>query len=299
MFEGLAPPGWALYEPCAGSAALSMHLLGMKRSLMPYQGSKWRYRRELEWIIRRHGFVGKPDRFILSDPGPWGEFWEYVGEGDLLAVLTGLRRLTEEDPREVYDELMKGEEKYLHTPADFLFLQRLSFSGKAVTYSGKRDRFGGRLLTSPGFNKTSAYGAPATDKFGEVRPMIPSLIERLEELGRLLDPYIEMDMEFPLWGDRDSLQPALPSPGPNSVVYIDPPYAETTGYGDTLPREEVVEFALRMNERPHVFVMVSEAEPIQELIDLGWKAVKISEGRGGESSFKSKKEEWVTHNGTD
>lgn len=81
---------------------------------------------------------------------------------------------------------------------------------------------------------------------------------------------------------------------PGSVVYIDPPYVGTTGYGHHLPRSEVV--ALAMRHADHL-VMVSEAEPVAELVALGWHAVDITEARVGQKrTFSKQQREWVTMN---
>jgi hypothetical protein len=48
--------GFHLVELCCGSAALTMHLLGKKKQqVVPYQGSKWKYRRELAQILADRG----------------------------------------------------------------------------------------------------------------------------------------------------------------------------------------------------------------------------------------------------
>lgn len=81
---------------------------------------------------------------------------------------------------------------------------------------------------------------------------------------------------------------------PGSVVYIDPPYVGTTGYGHDLPRSEVVALALRHADH---LVMVSEAEPVAELVALGWHAVDITSARVGQKrTFSKQQREWVTMN---
>jgi hypothetical protein len=263
---------WTLHEPCAGSAALSYYLLGAKRSLLSYQGSKWRFRFALEDAVRELGFEGAPARVVLEDVGPWQ--WTHAALGDRYIRSVTLNLLEQwliEDPKTVYDRLhgasVQGWTLDMRAAAH-LFLQRLAYAGKAVGCKGG-------VWKSPGFNPACAYGIPGTDKFGEVKPMIPSLISSLRRLPDL----------SALW--------ALPIRG-SKLVYIDPPYAGTTAYPDgTLTREEVISMALNAHAEGSR-VIVSEAEAIPELVAQGWQSRMLYAGRDDTSSFRGKQEEWIT-----
>ena len=153
-------------ELCCGSAALTLHLLGAKRSLLPYQGSKWRFRKQLGALLRANGAQGVPGRVELFDPGPWGTVaGSVIAAGSRAAIIDQLQRMTLLDPREVYDSLHGDPvpEDPVAFSAQYLFLQRLAYSGKAVGVRGGR-------WSSPGFNSSSAYGLPGTERFGAVRP---------------------------------------------------------------------------------------------------------------------------------
>jgi len=90
---------------------------------------------------------------------------------------------------------------------------------------------------------------------------------------------------------REITPPTLP---PGCVVYMDPPYRGTTGYGNDLPREDVVELARRWADAGAA-VYISEAEPIAELD--GWHSVEITSTRVGQKrTFSKQKREWVTMN---
>lgn len=71
--------GWTLVEPCCGTAALSLHLLGATRQLVPRQGSKWAFRRILEERIASVA-LGRPGRRPPAPgPGyedPGGRVWQ-------------------------------------------------------------------------------------------------------------------------------------------------------------------------------------------------------------------------------
>lgn len=78
------------------------------------------------------------------------------------------------------------------------------------------------------------------------------------------------------------------------VVYMDPPYAGTTGYAATLSRAEVIHYALAYSSLGAT-VAISEATPLPEL--EGWHATEITDGRKGQKrTFSKQQGEWVTMN---
>lgn len=240
---------WDFVEPCAGSGAISMSLLGATRSILPYQGSKWRVRKQILREIRRMGFPGMPTTLYLSDSGPWGTVWDTLSSSSM-HVIGELERLAEMDPREVFDSLQGKHALSSSRPryaAEFLFLQRLAFSGKAVGENAL-DQW-----SSPGFNGTSAYGKQGTDRFGEIKPMVPSLLRTLEHYDRLCIHRIKAKRGTWLpWKIERS-----------TLVYIDPPYVGSTAYPNgTMTREEVVWLASAWLD-VGASVIVSEAVPLE------------------------------------
>lgn len=274
---------WRYVEPCCGSAAIALALLGATRPLLPYQGSKWRFRRAILGLIREAGGVGVPRRVDLYDAGPWGTVAPCVLDPERRGgVIDALELLGRLEPRAVYEALHQQPvpEDPVAYSAQFLFLQRLAFSGKAV---GDR---GGRW-SSPGFNTSSAYGLPGTERFGPVSPMIPSLVKVLRGYAKVVRPER-------LGGGRAS------APGPDgagydtTVVYLDPPYQGSTAYpGGDLDRP-AVEALARSWHGAGATVLVSEAEPLEGLVAEGWEAVRIDAGRKDTSPFRGKQAEWVT-----
>lgn len=92
--------------------------------------------------------------------------------------------------------------------------------------------------------------------------------------------------------DARAIEPADLPPG--TVVFVDPPYVGTTGYGNDLPREDVVEMARRWAEAG-ARVYISEAEPIRALVAEGWHTVEITSQRVGQKrTFSKQQREWVT-----
>ncbi len=81
-----------------------------------------------------------------------------------------------------------------------------------------------------------------------------------------------------------------------AIVYIDPPYQGTTGYGADLGRDEVVTLARSWARRGAV-VCISEAEPIPELVEDGWHNVEITRCRKGQKrTFSRQQREFLTLN---
>jgi hypothetical protein len=87
----------------------------------------------------------------------------------------------------------------------------------------------------------------------------------------------------------------LGTPGDLSgvVVYSDPDYRDTTGYGNTC-RDMIPDMAREFDALGAV-VCISEQEPIPEL--PGWHATEITGGRKGQArTFSKQKAEWLTMN---
>ena len=273
---------WTLVEPCCGAASLATHMSEVhKRTLLPYQGSKWKLRLPLRKILAERGYTGPPATVILSDIGPWGTTWEQLllpeARGRVIALLKQWGR---EDPQKVHDRLAKHEASKdpATYAAEYLYLQRLAFGGKSMSV---RDG----IWKSPGFNAGAAYGIPATGKFGAISPMIPSLIRTLEEfvwknsLGWRASQ-----------GDASAVQ--FPE-GPQTVVYLDPPYEGTTPYPNgNLSRAEVVRLAQEW-DKAGAFVIISEAEAVHE---LGWESRCWVGESTTDSPLRGNSPEWVTFN---
>jgi len=292
---------FALVELCAGSAALTLHLLGMRRQLVPYQGSKWKLRKGLGQILQDRDHT-ELSAVFLNDLGPWGCTWQALSDPEQLEwVIAHVRTMDLEKPhiRAHYDRLHKEpipipmQNAMARFAAEHLFLQRLSINGKAV---GTSLREGRECWNSPGFNGTSAHGTAAKASFGAVKPMIPALIRQLEFLRTLTWPKVTISTQqdartTSTWGDLNVqlLAGLLPC-----VVLLDPNYIDSTGYPNgTLSREKVIAIA-RTWERCAATVLICEAEPIAELVADGWETRCLREPPADTKPFQSKKAEWVT-----
>lgn len=275
--------GWTLVEPCSGSAAFTLHLLGARRALLPYQGSKWRFRHSLEARARSLGFEGAPSRVRLTDPGPWGHTLRVVLDAGLrLDLIRTLERWSEQDPRSVYNgiHLAPVSTHPVTAAAEHLFLQRLAFSGKAV---GIRKG----SWASPGFNTSSAYGLAGTGRFGPVKPMIPSLIRVLRGYADQLRASATVHVQ------REPAHPPA-AQASRTLVYLDPPYAGTTAYPNGAMDSEEVASLAQAWRCAGAAVMVSEQRGVP-LDD--WNRQQLYVGRNDTSPFRGKQAEWVTWSG--
>lgn len=269
---------WTLVEPCCGTAALTMHLLGARRQLVPRQGSKWALRRELAARMP----AGAPSRVVLSDASPWALVVQCVLEqrDELLTELRQLVARGGDDPQRLQAELHGGPVGAgPRMAAELLWLQRMAFAGKAVRVVGGR-------WSSPGLNLTSALGVEGTDRFGPVRPLGPALLRAVAGApSATVEAFVGL---------------ARPTgPAHNTVVYLDPPYAGTTGYGADLDRAGVVALAVEWSEAG-ADVLVSEAAAVSELVALGWSAEPVARGLGGDAYllFRARhRSEWITWRG--
>jgi site-specific DNA-adenine methylase len=277
--------GWTLVEPCCGSAALTLHLLGARDQLTPYQGTKWPLRHQLQALLVRLGYWGAPSYVLLSDASPWAVAMQTVlrRPQDVADALAPLVAEGERDPEAVYARLQGGRLPRcpVRMAAELLWLQRMAFSGKAV--GSKHARW-----KSPGFNVSSARGEPASDGFGEIRPLGQCLLRRVAALR----PFPAVDGLVGLWTPEQ-----LREVGERVVVLLDPPYQGTTTYPcGHLTRDEVLELAQGYHAAGAT-VIVCEAEPLPL---AGWRTECLTESVGrGESSFRSrragKNAEWVTY----
>lgn len=281
---------WMLFEPCCGSAALTLHLLGARQQVLPYQGSKWKLRRRLAALVRACGLKGAPGVVELSDIGPWGTTMGVLLDPKRRQLLCSTLRhkMLHRDPVQLFKEI-DGDLCPKHPvlfAAEHLILQRLAYAGKAVGSGTGRWK-------APGYSESSAHGRPGTARFGEVKPMLPALLRAIEALGALSlpDPERVVVRRGPIREPDFTADDVDERPW---LVYIDPPYEDTTAYPDgQLGRKELVRLA-SLWAGAGAFVFVSEAQPIPELVERGWRSVQLAGPRDVSQAFRSKKTEHVT-----
>lgn len=239
------------YDLCCGSAAVSIELVN-------------------------RGVA--PSRIRMLDISSWGVFWSAIGSGTFR--MDAFERYLSElpsDKRELKAHIsalaarpVEGNEAELYP-----LLQACAFGGKQIWRDGERwaNAFF-RDYWQP--TATSLRRSPAN-------PMQPSpdeLRRRIDALTRGMKGVVCLSvdiMTFPY--------ARLPR---SAVVYVDPPYQNTTGYAFGF---DIKSFVARVRARSQVPLFVSEAVPLSK------KAIRLSFGgaKGGISGVRQgKHEEWLS-----
>lgn len=293
-------------ELCAGSAAVTLGLLGGKNARPPvsYQGSKQGYRHAVLWALGLRLGQGA-DAVLLNDPGPWSRVWRVLVDPDgCKAVASIIRGWIGEDARKLWERLRAEPvpEDEGEAAARWVTLQRWAICGKNVTE--ERGHF-----ISPGFSATDAYGKEPTEHFHAVPPQLPPTPGRILAAGSLRFP---PDVDQPCrsidryhWPrtavsnlDAADIHPEPPLPE-GTVVLLDPPYygdgsRKITGYAHKFPRAAVVEVAQRW-KAAGARVAVCESVPVPELVEAGWHTVDITTERVGQRrTFSAESQEHLT-----
>lgn len=271
-------PLWV--EPCAGSLAVGLRLLGLPR-LTGWMGSKAGYAGPILNALRLRPGQGAREVW-LADVSDWSYCWEALA---LPGVAHRAANLIEEwqarygiaSPRQVralWDDLLP-KWKQEGTPPDaegaarWLVLVVLSAMtrGPAV---------------GPRFGHGDAFQCAESGRAKD-GPRYVRILPRLRA-------WPASGVPLRVWRDARDIPPA------SAVVMIDPPYSQTAGYeaGD-LPRSDVLALADRWHDAGAT-VAICEHDPIP-----GWKSVDLTEHRAGPGTrTKSKRvTEWLSVRGLD
>ncbi len=216
-----------------------------------------------------------PAQITMVDSGPWGVFWKAVGSGSFsmqdfkyhIQNIPRDRKLIREHLQRLSKEPAGADAAYI-----FLILQAGAFGGKAIffnegDYVRRWDNCTFRDYWQP--TTTSSRRSP-------VNPMMPMPDTLFERVGKIVSGM------FGVKGLHQYVE--FVRPPSDALVYIDPPYEGTTGYGDGL---NVTEYVSRQKARCYV----SEGKALSQ------DAVCISTGRtkGGISGKRTKaNEEWLS-----
>lgn len=129
------------------------------------------------------------------------------------------------------------------------------------------------------------YRGPGASQLGTVGVTLPGLVRRFRTGHDAVDACIYRDArEVPI--------------RTGAVVYIDPPYVGTAGYEHELSRADVIGLATAWASNGNT-VAIAEAEPISELVAIGWYAQELTwardTGRRGRT-YSGQKREFITCN---
>ena len=255
-------------ELCAGLASVSLVLQGGRHARPPVSrmGNKRGYAEAILWACGLRQGQGA-HRFLWCEPDPGcSALLRAYGQPEVLREAAEIiRGWADEDPRELWERLKAegpirsgeaGEVARWVQVAGAAYV-RGQFDG--ATFDAAHQRVG-----------VSKWGA------GDPRDVAPPV---LDTAPTFLAITVAPDA-------REIDPPALPA---GSVVFIDPPYVGTTGYGHDLPREAVVEMARRWKDAG-ALVCISEQEALPELMAEGWHALDITSTRKGQKRTFSKQQ---------
>lgn len=259
-------------ELCAGSAAVTLKLLYNKSPIVSYSGSKRGY---AEYIL---GHFNLPPyiedlNVILVDPGAWGKTLNIIKDRELCIQTS---KIIESWEDKCPEELWRDTKKIMETTTNDSMFTAAHLCQIAGTYGG---------CEIGGF-KGKHKDRPNVDGF---IPSRKSISLRLRELSECIGKY-NVDIRI-LKKSALEIQPF------ECYVYIDPPYNKTkTKYVNNLSRQELVMIAKEW-DKVGAKIIISENEPVYELVNIGWKTKEITEHRKGQNRKNSKnKEEWITYN---
>lgn len=199
------------------------------------------------------------------------EGWENGAHGDGTSKRPLLARLPDAADR-------------LAEVAETVILQKWSFSER-----GWEHGYGG-----PGCEVRTAPGGWTTEN-RDAAIGIDAINNKITNLSIRSWPPVRVSPCIP---SAAEVAAAIGTPGDLSgcVVYMDPPYAGTTGYTADLPRAEVVAHA-RDFASLGATVAISEAVAIPELMQAGWHHAEITGGRvGAKRTFSRQQQEIITMN---
>lgn len=267
------------YDVCCGSAAVSLtHMYGSKLSLCRYWGSKLHFSED----TLRHMSVPPTSRYVLADAG-----YSVVAMRSLreraTEVLRWLASWRSEDPEVLWRVLSSttpGRDEVFDA-ATWLVLQAGAALGKQVFLRDGRWVTAGQSRLSPSAVKKGFKAAFSMEMLFRNVATVAGVLEQ-NDVAFLHGPVGGLDLVV----------------APGDVVYLDPPYNETTGYNHSFSRDEVVRFSLDAAARGGK-VFVAEKEPVRELLLVGWRQVPVSGNHWSYSSphKKSNKLEFMTFNG--
>jgi hypothetical protein len=255
-------------ELCAGLAAVSLGLEGGKYARPPVSrmGSKVGYLLPLLRIMGLRPGQGA-DRYLWCEPDPGCRalLHAYTDREVMQEAARIIRSWKDEEPRALWERLRAEGPIWVGEAREVARWGYLAGSAyiqgdPSTAYAGDPGSNGGRM--------------------GDVRVRFAGRADRAPTLPATVTP------------DARPIEPADLPPG--TVVFMDPPYVGTTGYGNDLPREDVVMLARRWRDAG-ARVYISEAEPLPSLVADGWHAVEITSQRSGQKrTFSKQQREWVT-----
>lgn len=267
-------------ELCAGTAALSLRLHHPRaRPPVSRMGAKTGY---ADVILRCMGLrpgQGSADgtRYLWCEPDAGVRLLLHAYTDRELATAAAdiIRGWADEEPRALWERL-RAEGPARCPPVDPREVARWALVGQWSFRRGQPESgFNAGLLKDREPTPTGGNGCKARtcEQEASLWNHVPTVTATITDDARKVRPT------------------AMPA---GVVVYIDPPYRGTTGYAHAFPRSEWLP-VVRQWAAAGALVVVSEAEPIDDLLDDRWHAVEITGERVGQKrTFSKQQREWLT-----
>lgn len=251
LLEAAPKSNSRFYDLCCGSGAISIELVN--RGIDPSQ-------------------------IFMLDISSWGTFWSAIGSGTFnMNVFDQFLSELPSDKRKfkAYMSSLSALPVLNHEAELYPLLQACSFGGKQIWR--KVDRWANACFRD--------YWEPTENSIrrSPANPMQPSPVElrrRIDALANGMKGVVCLKMDVMTILDKH-----LPS---NAVVYVDPPYQSTTGYGFDF---DVISFAKRFKEINKTQLFISEGVPLNDdafMLTFGGANGGISGSR------KEKHQEWLS-----
>jgi hypothetical protein len=180
----------------------------------------------------------KPEQIVMLDASPWGLFWKMIGDGTF--DLTVFKQVCDRIPKDI-TKIKNHMLSLLKQPADietvytFLVLQAASFGGTPTWIENNEWKKNGGLRNYWMPTETSSRRSP-------VNPMMPmpdTLLDRVERLVNGMRGCHGLNINIT----------SLRIFEDDAVIYIDPPYSNTTGYGHNF---DVIKYVNQIGRKCYV-----------------------------------------------
>ncbi|MEG0835558.1 MAG: class I SAM-dependent methyltransferase [Christensenellaceae bacterium] len=215
----------------------------------------------------------------MIDISSWGSFWNLLGSGNFdMDTFDRYLAAVPEDKSLVKDHMIKlaQEDALVDEQYKYILLQACSFGGKQIWRDGSiwRNAFF-RSYWKP--TATSVRRSPANP----MQPCPATLRKRVAELVDSAKGLTCVNADVLTLFDWDIAD--------NSVIYIDPPYRDTTAYAFGF---DVDEFIASLKSHTKAAIFVSEGIPLSG----NAKQLVFGGAKGGISGNKrGKHEEWLSY----
>jgi len=266
----------AFIELCAGMVGVSMRLAGRNR-LVKYRGGKWKMAKDIIDI----GGITTPSRYVWAEANPHARrFLQTFSNPSVSSEAVEIMRTWMTcSPKENLDRWHSLKAVFYGARVEHLDVPDAEFCASFFLW---------RQVEGPRRIPQISY----------LGICIPDAVKREDQIGKhpsWMTSWMRSSaqnfagMMAEIHEDARSIEPFK-----DAVVYVDPPYADTLGYSKMdLKRDQVIDLARSWSEAG-AQVIISEGEPIQDLVQDGWRPVQLPSR--GSFNFGRFSEEWLTTN---